>query len=79
MVSKDHRRSQNFPGEDASHAHKVVRAITYIRENPRTKRDRKNFRVKKHSYRQGEREVPKSHMMNNPKERWKGQDINNGD
>jgi hypothetical protein len=46
MASGDHRRSQSFPGEDASHTHKTERANTYIRKNPRAKRDTKNPEVK---------------------------------
>jgi hypothetical protein len=46
MASDDHRSSQSFPGEDASHTHKTERANTYIWKNPKAKRDIKNPRVK---------------------------------
>jgi hypothetical protein len=46
MASDDHRFSQNFPREDAADTYKTERANTYIRKDPKAKRDTKNPRVK---------------------------------
>jgi hypothetical protein len=84
MASKDHRRSQSFPGEDASHTHETKRTNTYIRKKPKDEKRYTNIRsavfLGNESSREEEREVPKSHMVNSPrKDGWKGQDIINRD